>query len=363
VCGALSDRPAVPIRWRLAVAAGLAFILLCVLAFGLWPPAAARRIPTERARAPSVEIALAPPPGAASAEAMSDHAAAAARWAPLLDKARGGDPDAQHALAVALAEGRGGLPRDPERASEWFREAAINGVADAQYRLGLLYLERTSLESGRTGREAEGDDVAEALIWLQTAADRQHANAQYALARLYRDGRGVVARDPAESARWLRRAALLGHGAAARDLAAALLLDRSNASGGKAGTPAAADETEAYAWYDRAAAAGDDAAAAARDRLAARLPPERRAAAEARAAALAAQPDGAPARSLVMEIQRLLAEAGYDPGPVDGRLGDRTVEAIRRYQSDGSLVLDGRADDDLMARLKASVLPAPPAAN
>ena len=350
--GVLSDHPPVPIRWRVAVAAGLAVVLLGALAisFGSQPPA--HPAPPERARMPSVEIALAPAP----------------LLAPLLDKAQAGDPDAQHALAVAFAEGRGGLPRDPERAAQWFREAAINGVADAQYRLGLLYLEKgekAGSGSGGTGSDAGEDDIAEALIWLQTAADRQHADAQYALARLYRDGRPGFAPDPPESVRWLRRAALLGHIAAARDLAA-LLLERSDGRGGgvgKTGISAETDEIEAYAWYDRAAAAGDERAAATRDRLAARLTPERRAAAQARAAALAAPPEDAPAHDLVMEIQRLLAAAGYDPGAVDGVLGDRTVEAIRSYQSDGNLVPDGRADNDLVARLKATVLPAPPTAN
>jgi len=39
----------------------------------------------------------------------------------------------------------------------------------------------------------------------------------------------------------------------------------------------------------------------------------------------------APGR--VREVQKALVETGYDPGPVDGRLGPRTKAALRRYAS------------------------------
>lgn len=35
----------------------------------------------------------------------------------------------------------------------------------------------------------------------------------------------------------------------------------------------------------------------------------------------------------VREVQKALVETGYDPGPVDGRLGPRTKAALRRYAS------------------------------
>ena len=35
----------------------------------------------------------------------------------------------------------------------------------------------------------------------------------------------------------------------------------------------------------------------------------------------------------VREVQKALVETGYDPGPVDGRLGPRTKAALRRYVS------------------------------
>ncbi len=43
----------------------------------------------------------------------------------------------------------------------------------------------------------------------------------------------------------------------------------------------------------------------------------------------------------VKEIQQALASAGYEPGPVDGKMGRKTREAIRRFQKDAGLKADG----------------------
>lgn len=38
-------------------------------------------------------------------------------------------------------------------------------------------------------------------------------------------------------------------------------------------------------------------------------------------------------RDLIADAQRMLALGGYDPGPIDGRIGIRTQRAIRAYQA------------------------------
>lgn len=43
----------------------------------------------------------------------------------------------------------------------------------------------------------------------------------------------------------------------------------------------------------------------------------------------------------VREVQDELARRGYDVGPVDGRLGPRTKSAIRAYEQDNGLAVDG----------------------
>lgn len=47
----------------------------------------------------------------------------------------------------------------------------------------------------------------------------------------------------------------------------------------------------------------------------------------------------------VTELQRALKKAGYDPGPVDGRVGKKTKSAIRRFQRDQGLASYGVVGD------------------
>ena len=54
---------------------------------------------------------------------------------------------------------------------------------------------------------------------------------------------------------------------------------------------------------------------------------------------------------LVLEVQRALAEKGYDPGPVDGIMGPRTRSAIEDFQKTSSLPVDGQLDDATLNRL------------
>lgn len=51
--------------------------------------------------------------------------------------------------------------------------------------------------------------------------------------------------------------------------------------------------------------------------------------------------------SLVANTQSSLSRLGYDPGPVDGVLGPRTSAAIREYQYDNGLPLDGQVTASL----------------
>ncbi len=50
-----------------------------------------------------------------------------------------GDADAQHALGLMYALGRG-VPKDDQQAAAWYRKAAEQGVAMAQDNLGLRYI-------------------------------------------------------------------------------------------------------------------------------------------------------------------------------------------------------------------------------
>ncbi len=72
-----------------------------------------------------------------------------------------------------------------------------------------------------------------------------------------------------------------------------------------------------------------------------------------------------PDPRVIEGLQRDLRSLGYDPGPIDGRLGPRTLAAIRAYQAETGIGVDGRVTADLVDGLRrsaeAKVVTPPPA--
>jgi peptidoglycan hydrolase-like protein with peptidoglycan-binding domain len=62
-----------------------------------------------------------------------------------------------------------------------------------------------------------------------------------------------------------------------------------------------------------------------------------------------------PDPEIVAAAQRLLRELGHIPGAADGLLGPRTRAAIRSYQSDHGLTVDGEVSGTLLESLRRSV--------
>jgi hypothetical protein len=56
----------------------------------------------------------------------------------------------------------------------------------------------------------------------------------------------------------------------------------------------------------------------------------------------------------VRGAQEALREKGFDPGPVDGRMGPRTAAAVREFQSKEGIVATGQLDADTRERLMTS---------
>lgn len=54
----------------------------------------------------------------------------------------------------------------------------------------------------------------------------------------------------------------------------------------------------------------------------------------------------------VKDVQRALARAGFDPGPVDGRFGRKTKAAIKAFQRRSNLKADGIVGEKTWAKLK-----------
>ena len=91
-------------------------------------------------------------------------------------------------------EGRG-VPQDYAEAARWFRLAADQGDAEAEYNLGVTY------------DEGEGvpQDDAEAARRYRLAADQGHVSAQFNLGVMYGSGKGVP-QDDVEAHMWLNLA-------------------------------------------------------------------------------------------------------------------------------------------------------------
>jgi TPR repeat protein len=111
-------------------------------------------------------------------------------------RAEMGDAKSQERLGAAFFLGKGGLTKDEVEAVKWFRKAAEQNVADAQFSLGVCYA---------NGQGVTKDD-AQAVKWFRKAAEQNYARAQYNLGVRYAKGQGV-AKDDAESVKWFRKAA------------------------------------------------------------------------------------------------------------------------------------------------------------
>lgn len=109
---------------------------------------------------------------------------------------------------------------------------AYQGVAEAQYKVGVIY------DYGRGHGVAE--DPFEAVKWYRKAAERGHARAQRNLAAAYDAGRGVEA-DAEAAARWYRAAALQNDSFAQYSLGLMYFESRG----------VARDYQRAYAWLVR----------------------------------------------------------------------------------------------------------------
>lgn len=55
----------------------------------------------------------------------------------------------------------------------------------------------------------------------------------------------------------------------------------------------------------------------------------------------------------VADVQRALVKAGFDPGPVDGRLGKKTKSAIKDFQRKNNLNADGVVGEKTWQLLKS----------
>lgn len=73
------------------------------------------------------------------------------------------------------------VPKDDVRALEWFQKAAGQGLAEAEYTLGMMYYEA----------QGAARDYVQAAQWLHKAAEQGLAESQFNMGMMYCYGRGV----------------------------------------------------------------------------------------------------------------------------------------------------------------------------
>jgi len=56
------------------------------------------------------------------------------------------------------------------------------------------------------------------------------------------------------------------------------------------------------------------------------------------------------------QIQIALRDAGFDPGKIDGKIGKKTIEAIKQYQQANNLPVTGKMDKKTWSLLRGSVI-------
>jgi uncharacterized protein len=119
--------------------------------------------------------------------------AAAMTW---YHKAAGqGYAKAQYNIGTMYDRGEG-VPQDKSAAATWYREAAEQGFINAQTTLGVMY------QDGR----GVPKDYAAAATWFRKAANQGDYEAQTKLGYMYASGQGVP-QDAAAATAWYRKAA------------------------------------------------------------------------------------------------------------------------------------------------------------
>jgi hypothetical protein len=172
----------------------------------------------------------------------------------------------------------------------------------------------------------ERHDYATALRVLSSVAEGGDPDAQYMLGRLYANGHGVLQ-----------------------------------------------DYVQAYKWYNLAASQGQRFALAARDAIAERMTAEQVAkgqelawdwrpepgAAASSPAMPGAEDAGGPEEivdeTTIARIQLQLKQLGYPLDAITGRLDPKTQAAIRGYQLDNNLFIDGKPSQKLLEHIFATV--------
>ncbi|MCQ1767006.1 peptidoglycan-binding protein [Neorhizobium galegae] len=271
----------------------------------------------------------------------------------LADAAAAGDPNALFEIGARFTDGKG-VKSDLSEAANWYKLAADRGVAPAQYRLANLFEKGTGVSR----------DLTKAMTYYKQAADAGNASAMHNLAVLQASG-AAGQPDYAAAVSWFAKAA--DFGVADSQFNLAILLARGNG--------VKQDLEESYKWFAVAAKGGDKDAAQKRDEVANAMRKEQLESARAKADQWKVKPLDPKANSVnlpdewasgkplttasvdmekaIRNIQAILNKSGFDAGTADGKMGAKTVTAIKAFQTSVGQEPNGKITDALVKELLA----------
>ncbi|PHR25421.1 MAG: hypothetical protein COA37_00850 [Hoeflea sp.] len=291
-----------------------------------------------------------------------------------------GKPSSMYSLYFAFRDGNG-PNKDLDAALDWLHRASEAGHARAHYSLARRY---------QLGRGVE-KDLSRALSLFEKAGEAGDGRGMYRVGLMHRRGEGTV-KNPALAAAWYRRAIdagepraltglaylyrigegapkdyvkarrLYGEAVARNQRSAHLALARMHLRG--LGGPKNADRavellskavelghTRSMVVLGQLYVEGDQVR---RDRpRGIRL--LRRAAAEGDRTALRELDEVGVTAYDPLELQQLLAKAGFDPGPLDGKPGRKTRSALQNFQKVAGLKVDGVPSLEMVLALRKRV--------
>ncbi|HEX2147579.1 MAG TPA: SEL1-like repeat protein, partial [Pseudorhizobium sp.] len=217
-----------------------------------------------------------------------------------------------------LFEKGNGIPQDLDRAMTYYAQAAEAGNASAMHNLAVLNASSVKGEP----------DYPAAVEWFKKAAELGVSDSQFNLAILYARGNGT-----------------------AQNLG------------------------ESYKWFAIAAKGGDQDAAQKRDEVAKAMRKEQLEEARKAADGWKAQPLNDAANTVqlpdewsnetpvktssvnvedaVRNIQAILNKNGFDAGTADGKMGSKTIAAIKAFQTSVGQEPSGRVNEALVKELLA----------
>lgn len=243
------------------------------------------------------------------------------------DSVKSGMSKTANYLAADTAETEGDAAyqnKDYTRAAAAYRKAAEAEGGYGQFMLASMYL----------AGEGVKRDPRQHLHWMRQSAENGYPPANYLMGIAY------LPHNPTTARQYLETAAKDEHGAAMH------LLGLMYASG----TGVEQNDRQALRWFRRAKAQGIPVA----DRFLSEAGVQAYMTQINQRAAQAQQANSAR-QKMVREIQQILTDLGYAPGPIDGLFGGKTRAAIASFQREKGLEPDGKPTPRILEILRKSL--------